>query len=463
MINKKLLLRLIIERNKRKLRNPLKYFKPQSYQIPFWNSVKKLIWILGGNRSGKTINGAAKVVKTMIDTPGGEGWAVTHANMSVPIQQKKIYKLLPKDQLHYCKYSEQLGFSNRVVLLKNGFELRFKTYDQGAASFQGAAKDIIWNDEECPQDVFKEEQARVIDRDGLILNTMTPINGMTWTYSILFENDNMRKLIDYFFWNSFDNKYINQQALKNIIGSYAKKEAEVRSLGSFMNLHSGRLYYAFDRLIHKKKIGVRSDLPLRLSFDFNVNPMTTSICQIVPGNRLLGQQERVLNIIETINTADCNTKKQCRILREKLAGWQGEIIIYGDATNQRRTESADVNTTNWVIVKEYFPNALYKVPAINPVVMERVGWVNAKLINFNGEIGIVINDTGCEGIIRDLEQGTWAKDGRRKEKSNLDLNHNSDNIDYIVSEEFKLTEDAFGIADSLEPGSYEMADSFLIE
>lgn len=63
----------------------------------------------------------------------------------------------------------------------------------------------------------------------------------------------------------------------------------------------------------------------------------------------------VLNILEAVNTADCNTRRQCEILQEKLKGWEGQIIIYGDASNQRRTESADVNITNWIIVKMYFP------------------------------------------------------------------------------------------------------------
>lgn len=437
----------------RKEQRPLDFFKPQEYQKSFWNSVKKIIFIFGGNRSGKTLNGAAKVVDVMDKNPGTEALAGTWANMSIPVQQKKIFKLLPKQKLDYCKYTEQTGFANRVVTLTNGSTLRFKTYDQGPASYQGSDKDIVWNDEEPPEDVFKEEHARLIDRNGLMLNTMTPIQGMTWTYSFVFENPKIKDLIDYYFWNSFDNKKINQEALTNIIGTYGTKEAEVRSAGSFLNLNSGRLYYAFDRFLHKKRLIVRKDLPLRLTFDFNVDPMTTSICQIVPGNPLLKEQKLVLNIIETVNTVDCNTRRQCEILQEKLRAWEGQIIIYGDASNQRRTESADVNETNWIIVKKYFPESakyVYKVPSVNPNIKERIGWVNAKLTNFKNEIGMYVNETGCEPMIRDLEQGTWDITGNKKLKDSAGLlGHNSDNLDYLIAEEFPLLEEAFGVSDSL--------------
>ncbi len=437
----------------RKAQRPLDFFKPQDYQVSFWQSIKRIIFLFGGNRCGKTLNGAAKTVKTLEEKPGAKGWANTWAAMSVPVQQKKIFSLLNKDKLDYCKYSEQNGFANRVLVWKNGSILRFKTYDQGADAFQGEDEDIIWNDEECPEDIFKEQMARLIDRNGLMLNTMTPVNGMTWTYDYVFEKVDMRNLIDHFFWDTFMNKKINQDALRRIIGTYDKKMAEVRSKGSFLNLNSGRLYYAFDRLIHKKKLQVRTDLPLRLTFDFNVDPMTTSICQIVPGSTLFREQKLVLNILEAVNTADCNTRRQCEILQEKLKGWEGQIIIYGDASNQRRTESADVNETNWIIVKMYFPESgriIYKVPSVNPNIKERIGWVNAKMNNFNNEIGLYVNDEGCEPVIRDLEQGTWDITGTKKLKDAAGiLNHNSDNIDYLIAEEFPLLEEAFAISDSL--------------
>lgn len=426
--------------------NPIKYFKPQPYQQGFWNSLKKEKLIIGGNRSGKTINGAAYCIDKCIKENNLSVWGSTWADMSIAVQQKKIKELLPRNEVSYADWSEQRGFTNKIIIFKSGSAIRFKTYDQGAESFQGTNKDIIWNDEEPPMDVYHEEKARLIDNDGEILTTMTPLNGITYIYTDIINNPMNKDIIDYWYWDTSLNSKINQEAFRRIIGQYDEKEAQVRSKGTFMNMNFGRLYYVFDRDIFVKPLEVNPDLPLRLSFDFNVNPMTTGIFQIVPGTNS-NEQRFILNVLETVNSKDSNTRDQCEFLRKKLQGWNNQIIIYGDATNIRRTETADVNDTNWTIVRNYFPNAIYKVPDFNPNIKERVSWVNAKFMNFDNKIGIYINNENCEELITDLEQGIWAKDGKSKDKKNPMLNHNTDNFDYIIAEEFPLHSAAFSSTD----------------
>lgn len=55
----------------------------------------------------------------------------------------------------------------------------FKSYDQGRRSFQGTGKDVIWLDEECPEDVYNECLIRTMTTDGVLLVTFTPLLGMT--------------------------------------------------------------------------------------------------------------------------------------------------------------------------------------------------------------------------------------------------------------------------------------------
>jgi len=57
--------------------------------------------------------------------------------------------------------------------------LGFKSYDQGRRSFQGTGKDVIWLDEECPQDVYGESIIRTMTTDGIVYVTFTPLLGMT--------------------------------------------------------------------------------------------------------------------------------------------------------------------------------------------------------------------------------------------------------------------------------------------
>lgn len=425
--------------NYRKAMNPMAFFKPQWYQQELWECILKEIFVLGGNRSGKTKNGAAKIVDAALKNPFSSYWCNTWADMSIPVQQTAIWNLLPPSRIKYGRFTEQNGFSRRIVVLDNNATIRFKTYDQGASSFQGTAKDGIWNDEEPPEDIYKECQARLIDKNGTMITTMTPLQGFTWVYNKKISvND---PLIAFWYWLTEYNGYIDMSAYHRVIAQFGEKEALARSKGMFVNMNEGRIYYAFDRDVNAKPVTVDSSLPLLLSFDFNVNPMTTSIAQIVPGNPLNNEQEKVLNVLEAINTPDANTRKQCEILLSRLSSWSGEIVIYGDGSNQRRTETADVNDTNWTIVEEYFPKSdriSYKVPKQNPNIKERTNWVNSKIKNFAGEIGLYVNKKYAEPMIIDLERVIWAKDGKTKDKDNKLLNHNSDNLDYIIAQEFPM-------------------------
>jgi phage terminase large subunit-like protein len=60
----------------------------------------------------------------------------------------------------------------------------FRSYDQGRRMFQGVARTGVWLDEEPPEagegnDIYTECLLRVLDRDGIIMATWTPLRGLT--------------------------------------------------------------------------------------------------------------------------------------------------------------------------------------------------------------------------------------------------------------------------------------------
>ena len=54
-----------------------------------------------------------------------------------------------------------------------------KSYDQKRKSFQGTSKDWIWNDEEPGMDVYSEEILRLMTTKGVLINTFTPLSGLS--------------------------------------------------------------------------------------------------------------------------------------------------------------------------------------------------------------------------------------------------------------------------------------------
>lgn len=57
--------------------------------------------------------------------------------------------------------------------------LGLKSYQQGRRSFQGTEQDLIWTDEEPPEDVYNEMLIRLMTTSGMALLTFTPLNGWT--------------------------------------------------------------------------------------------------------------------------------------------------------------------------------------------------------------------------------------------------------------------------------------------
>lgn len=57
--------------------------------------------------------------------------------------------------------------------------LAFKSYDQGREAFQGTEKDLIWLDEEANEGVRSECVIRLMTTGGLLIETFTPLRGLT--------------------------------------------------------------------------------------------------------------------------------------------------------------------------------------------------------------------------------------------------------------------------------------------
>jgi phage terminase large subunit-like protein len=58
-------------------------------------------------------------------------------------------------------------------------QLGFKSYQQGRGSFEGTAQHLIWGDEELPMDIYGECLIRTATTHGLLMITVTPLEGLT--------------------------------------------------------------------------------------------------------------------------------------------------------------------------------------------------------------------------------------------------------------------------------------------
>jgi hypothetical protein len=166
-------------------------FIPDHWEIANteFQSTQELL-ISGGNRAGKTLWAARRVVQTLIEKENASVLCchTSHAT-SVTVQQPAIYNYLPvalratkKGRIHYLNYSRKNGFTDGSFILPNGSRCDFLNYTQSENTIEGREADLIWCDELVPQSWVDTLRYRLITRRGKLLVTQTPLEGVASVY-----------------------------------------------------------------------------------------------------------------------------------------------------------------------------------------------------------------------------------------------------------------------------------------
>ena len=166
-------------------------FIPDHWEIANteYASTQELL-ISGGNRAGKTLWAARRVVQTLLEKENASVLCchTSHAT-SVTVQQPAIYNYLPvalratkKGRIHYLNYSRKNGFTDGSFILPNGSRCDFLNYTQSENTIEGREADLIWCDELVPQSWVDTLRYRLITRRGKLLVTQTPLEGVASVY-----------------------------------------------------------------------------------------------------------------------------------------------------------------------------------------------------------------------------------------------------------------------------------------
>lgn len=284
-MNKYEIIERLTEYEKAKEFDKLKFYKPftieqtetnpPTCQEDFHKDHHKKRWLFSGNRSGKTVAGAAEAVLYALGRDGepywdgmpaeavekyksirtpNEGWVVaSDHNVQVEASQKWIMKLLPGDMIAENGINRKRNQILDSITLKNGSVIGFKSSASGAKSFEGASKRWIWFDEE-PQyeSVYNECLMRESGTYPLdFWGTMTPVKGITFTYDRIFKKRDEDEDLAVFRWATMDNPYLDDEIVERFKREYKNEPKELRRrlYGKFTG-KSGLVYPMFRREKH---------------------------------------------------------------------------------------------------------------------------------------------------------------------------------------------------------------------
>lgn len=251
--------RLFVQELKKKVKRPdISGYRPYEIQVKFHKSEHAGTIVLGGNRGGKTVAGAAETVwrlrgshpyKAVKDPPiYGRGSAVDIEQGLNKIMLPEIARWLPPSLLLNGSWEDSYSRQSRILNLSNGSFMDFLTYEQEAEKHAGTSRDFVWFDEEPPEHIFNEDILRLADVSGQWFLTMTPVMGMTWIYHkfyrpLMEEGDEGADLL-ILMAPSEDNPYLPEGAVDEITRGMSDEEKQARRYGKFMAA-SGLIYPSF--------------------------------------------------------------------------------------------------------------------------------------------------------------------------------------------------------------------------
>jgi hypothetical protein len=240
-----------------------------------------------------------------------------------------------------------------------------------------------------------------------------------------------------------ENSYLPESYLEQVRANSSEAELAAYLDGQFVNMVGALAYNSFNADVQMRAFSLDPDLPLRLAFDFNVDPMA-----LVVGQQISGPAGPEFLVYESIALMGSTVYDICAKFREKYPFWKKGLIVYGDATGRRRSHLS--LKSNYDAIREELTSVgplTEKVPTENPAVTTRLNSVNRLCKDGRGFARLWLNgdaqkprSSPCLALVKSLQQ-TVKKSGTDDlwKKSGETITHLSDALGYWLTYEAPAT------------------------
>ena len=221
-------------------------------------------------------------------------------------------------------------------------------------------------------------------------------------------------------WESFqfttlEGGNVPEEEVERAKADMDKRQFEQEYLASFVNF-TGQIYYNFDRKKHIEKKEFNPNAPIHIGIDFNIDPMSASICQIIDGK---------IHQFDELSIYGSNTEELCQEIMNRYD--QAKVICYPDPAGAQRKTSAN-GKTDITILQQYF---LVEAKRKHDPVRDRINAVNTVMESADGTVRFSI-DPKCMNSIRCLERQIY-KTGTSIPDKDGGFDHQNDSLGYLVA------------------------------
>lgn len=218
-----------------------------------------------------------------------------------------------------------------------------------------------------------------------------PAKGWIYRHFVEKKPDNYRLILA----PTTQNTYLSPDFVASLKSAYDEEYYRINVLGEFGDYTSGLVVKNFNEE-NVKKLHYQPDLPLHLTFDFNVDPMSC-VCAHIVDDCIFYFDEFILEN----STAESTINEVIK----RYSAHKGRIIINGDASGDNRSTQSE--WSNYVIIrnalKRHYLNKRIEVNIrqYNPRIKHRISAFNAKVLGADGKRRLFV-DKKCEKLLYNI-------------------------------------------------------------
>lgn len=280
----------------------LRLFAPLPHQQAIHSSKARRLVVRGGNRSGKTLNGAVRLADIVT---GNDRGAIRYTKPGKALIVSLDFTLLAKNcysklfepgaflvcssckrVFHKCleenicgpeegwkaraepapplippRFVQSVAWIDKqrriaeCVYLTTGWQIDLRSCESGREKFQGDQWDVVWIDEEggSNEDVMNEIERGLMDRSGRMWWTATPLAAgvklLQYSEAAQEEHGKEDPFHEEVVLDTDDNVTISEEDRRRFFDGMGEEEEQVRRHGAFL-IQSGLVYREWNKEIH---------------------------------------------------------------------------------------------------------------------------------------------------------------------------------------------------------------------